>query len=92
MESRTSEKQTPCSYIPPCFKITCIFKMLQVLFISISSMPSNTQQRVKKISFKIKDILFTEIDHVYKHNHFRTEASNDGEGNAHFKQAQFVSK
>lgn len=65
--------------------------MLPVLFISISSMPSNTQQ-VKKISFKIKDILFTEIDHVYKHSHFRTEVSNDGEGNVHFKQAQFVSK
>ncbi len=66
--------------------------MLPVLFISISSMPSNTQQRVQKISFKIKDILFTEIDHVYKHSYFRTEASNDGEGTVHFKQAQFISQ
>lgn len=46
--------------------------MLPLLFISISSMPSNIQQQRKwvvKISFKIKDILLTEIDQVYKHSH-----------------------
>lgn len=70
IESRTSDRRKRKTENRLCFTLHVSkgYAFL-VLYISISSLSLSTQQQrqwVRNISFKIKDILFTGTDHVYK--------------------------